>query len=252
MTPSILNRENQPSLAYYYSAPRDENADAPFVMFCGGYKSDMGGTKATYLERLCQKRGLGYVRFDYRGHGASDGAFIDGTISAWCADAMDIYNAVSNGRRAIVVGSSMGGWIALLMALAMGDTLQGIVGIAAAPDFTVGLWEHKMNDAQRTEMLNTGRLEVPNDYSDEPYIFTKNLVDDGRDNLLLDRTHDVRVPITLLQGKQDADVAWETALHIEKSFAQADVKTIFIDDGDHRLSRDQDLEILQAEILAML
>lgn len=249
MTVFFLKRADKPALAYHlYDG---ERADLPLVMFCGGYKSDMGGTKAMFLEAFCRGRGQGYLRFDYSGHGASGGAFEDGTIGAWRDDALDIYQAVAHGRAVILVGSSMGGWMALLMALRLGDAVKAVVGIAAAPDFTVRLWEKELSDAQRATVLKDGRLEVPNDYSDEPYIFTKALFDDGRKNLLLDRVHDLKTPMVLLQGKCDADVPWETAVEIERAFPSAPVTTIFIDDGDHRLSRVRDLEILAREIATL-
>lgn len=247
MAHSILKRDGYPDLAYHFYTGEDRSL--PLVMFCGGYKSDMGGTKATYLEDFCQSRDQSYLRFDYSGHGASGGDFEEGTIGSWANDALDIYRKCADGHPVILVGSSMGGWVSLLLSLKLGDSLKGMIGIAAAPDFTVRLWHEDFNDEQRGIMDRDGRIEIPNDYSDEPYIFTKALIHDGEQNQLLNQQHDMNAPIILLQGKQDADVPWQTAEAIKKSFSN--VRIVYIDDGDHRLSRSQDLDLLAQEIIVL-
>ena len=248
MSSSILQREGKPNLAYVLTEFSEEGSDLPLVMFCGGYKSDMNGTKATYLEDVCKARGQAYLRFDYSGHGASDGAFEDGKIGSWLDDALDVYDAAGRGRPVILVGSSMGGWIALLFAVQRVGSLKGLIGIAAAPDFTKGLWEEELTEEQRQTIMEKGKLEIPNDYSDEPYIFTKVLFEDANNHMLLDGKHNIEAPMRIIQGMKDTDVPWQTAVRIQESFIGDDVETIFVDDGDHRLSRPEDLELLAKEV----
>jgi len=245
-----LEREGQAKLAYVYSPANASGAGLPTVMFCGGYKSDMMGTKASYFEKQCQSRGQAYLRFDYSGHGMSEGEFCNGVIGAWFADALDIFDALINGP-VIVIGSSMGGWIALLLAQARAKYIKGLIGVAAAPDFTLRLYEKEFNDEQRKIIDAKGNLEIPNEYSDEPYIFTPALFDDGKKNLVLDRdrTHDY--PIALFHGLKDVTVARDVPLAIEARYSGGPFDITFIDDGDHSLSRPQDLQMIEAEIVAM-
>lgn len=233
-----INRRGQ-KIAYVYS--QGVNKDLPCVMFMGGFKSDMSGTKAVFLEAQCRARGQSFVRFDYTGHGLSDGKFEDGTIGAWHDDARDIFDAVTHGD-VVLVGSSMGGWISLLFLREGVERIKGVIGIAAAPDFTLEI-EARMTDMQKKIMQETGRLEIPSDYG-EPYIFTKALIEDGRGNSVLHESHSISVPLILLQGKKDADVPWQKALRIQEMFSGRNSEVIFIEDGDHRLSRDEDLELL--------
>lgn len=231
-------------LAYVHIEGRDKTL--PAVLFLGGFKSDMQGTKALFLQAFCALRGQEFVRFDYAGHGQSEGSFVDGTVGLWADDAMVILDKVIQGE-VILVGSSMGGWIALLLLLRYRERVKALVGIAAAPDFTRDI-ESKMSPDEHQEMLETGRLEVPNEYSDEPYIFTQALLDDGEKNSLLDREYDLDVPIVLLQGKLDQSVEWGKALAIQACFGEGVVKVKLIDDGDHSLSRSEDLEMLREAI----
>lgn len=249
MALSYLERAGKPRLAYHYH--EGDSADLPLLMFCGGYRSDMNGTKAMFLEDFCASRGQSYLRFDYSGHGASGGAFEDGTIGQWRDDAMDMLSSVGGDKPALIVGSSMGGWIGLLMALELESQIAGLIGIAAAPDFTARIWQDDLSEEQRADVYKTGRFEAPNDYSDEPYIFTKALFEDGEKNLVLTGAHDVKTPMVLLQGKEDADVPWETVRQIEAAFVRARIKTVLIKDGDHRLSREQDLARLAQEIAVL-
>jgi pimeloyl-ACP methyl ester carboxylesterase len=245
-----LQREGGKKLAYIYSPASDAGKDMPTLVFCGGFKSDMMGTKATYFEAQCRARGQAYVRFDYSGHGLSGGEFKEGTIGAWCEDALAIFDTVTKGP-VIIAGSSMGGWIALLMAQARADRVKGLIGIAAAPDFTERLYDDEFDDAQREAVETQGYVEEPNDYSDEPYIFTKALFEDGKQNLVLtcDHTHDY--PITLFHGLQDHVVPKESPLAIRDRYGRGALDIVFIEDGDHSLSRPQDLEMIEAEIAAM-
>lgn len=250
MNIQYLERSDAPKLAYVYSPAGDEGKDLPAVIFCGGYRSDMGGTKATHFEAQCQARGQAYLRFDYSGHGDSDGAFKDGTIGSWFNDALAVFDEILDGP-VVIVGSSMGGWIAMLLAKARADRVKGLIGVAAAPDFTEKLYHDDLNDEQRSVIDSQGYVEIPNDYSDEPYMFTAKLFEDGKQHLLLNREHIHDYPITLFHGLRDATVAKDVPLAIEAHYSGGPLDIVFIDDGDHSLSRLQDLELLDAEIVSM-
>lgn len=241
-----LEREHKPTLAYHTIPADGAGKSLPTVIFMGGYRSDMTGTKATYLEKQCAARGQAYVRFDYRGHGESDGIFADSTIGDWLEDALAIFDLTVK-KKAIIVGSSMGGWIALLTGLLREHKIAGLIGIAAAPDFTEELYS-RLSDAQKQALEEHGIAHIPNDYSDEPYIYKKSFYEEAKSHLILEQKHNVKFPIRLIQGMQDADVPWETALKIQKAFDNKELDVVMIDDGDHRLSRPQDLEIIDREI----
>ncbi len=247
--PSCLIRKNRPGLAYIHSPATPEGFGASPVVFLGGFMSDMHGTKATYLEAQCRMRGQEYLRFDYSGHGLSEGKFEDGTIGLWKDDALAVFDHVIK-RSAVLVGSSMGGWIALHLALLRPEQVRAVVGIAAAPDFTQGMYEEYLTEAQKREIAEKGFTEMPSNY-DAPYIITRALIEDGKKQLLLDRDHDLALPIRLLQGKKDDQVSWQTALTIKEKFKAADVEITFIDDGDHSLSRPEDLAILDRQVQAL-
>lgn len=244
MKTKFFNTTRGYKLAYVHT--KKTNDDLPAVMFLGGFKSDMEGTKALYLQELCTAHGQEFIRFDYAGHGKSEGGFTDGTIDSWTQDACDILDQIMQ-RHVILVGSSMGGWIALLLMLKRPERLHGVIGIAAAPDFTRDIIT-KMNQGDHETMERLGRLEIPNNYSAEPYIFTRKLLENGEKNCLLDKTHDIDTPLILLQGKRDSAVAWEKALQIKNAFPGDKTKIMFIDDGEHNLSRDQDLKLLKETI----
>ena len=246
---SYLERDGKPDLAYVYTPPSNDGEKLPLVMFCGGYRADMTGTKATYFETQCAARGQAYLRFDYSGHGVSQGRFEDGTIGGWAEDARDILDHIARGP-VVLVGSSMGGWIALLVARARSGVVQGLIGIAAAPDFTEDLFE-RLSPAQREELMNEGELKVPNDYSDEQYHYTKQFYEEAKDHMLLTKKQNIDFPVCLIQGMQDNDVPWETAVKIQKNYAGSEVDIVFVDDGDHRLSRPEDLELIYREIANM-
>lgn len=241
-----LERPGNTRLAYVYSPPADTEKDKPVVMFLGGYRSDMNGTKATDFEARCRARGQGYLRFDYSGHGLSEGEFEDGTIGSWMNDALSVFDHVIKGP-VVLVGSSMGGWISLLVALERAGMIHGLVGIAAAPDFTEDLYS-RLSDAQKEEVEKQGRVEVPNDYSDEPYAFTWALYEEAKSRMLLDRTHTVDFSMRLIQGMQDKDVPPQTAIKIQEQFDAPDSDIVYIEDGGHSLSRPEDLEIIDREI----
>jgi pimeloyl-ACP methyl ester carboxylesterase len=218
----------------------------PTVVFLPGYRSDMGGDKATALAAWCAARGQALLRLDYSGHGASGGRFEDGTIGQWAADALAVIAAQTRGPL-VLVGSSMGGWIALLAARTLGARLAGLVGIAAAPDFTETLMWEAMTFAERTQLMDQGQLVVPCQYG-ESYAITRALIEDGRRNLVLGGPIALDCKLRLLHGQRDPDVPWETALRIAERATGADVRIVLLKDGDHRLSRPADLSLLCATL----
>lgn len=242
MEVSYFKNENGQNLAYAYYEGNENGSSLPTVMFLGGFRSDMSGTKALYLERKCRELGQAFIRFDYTGHGLSDGDFEDGTIGIWKDDARQIMDHVFQGD-VVLVGSSMGGWISLLLLSERVARICGVVGIAAAPDFTQEIEGHLSEDQKRL-LWSDGRIEVSNDYSDDPYVFTRRLIEDGRDHLLLDGSYNISVPLILLQGKLDADVPWEKALRIQRCFKGPDSRVVFVENGDHRLSKPDELDLI--------
>ena len=215
------------------------------TFWLGGFKSDMRGTKAEALAHHARQTGRSFVRFDYSGHGESSGAFVDGTISAWLGQAEAVFNAHAPARR-VLVGSSMGGWIALLLArrlIAAGkaDRLGGLILIAPAVDMTRDLMWDKYGEEFRDEVVRLGKYERPSEYSDEPYVITRALIEDGKQHLLLDEGLDVPCPVRILQGEDDPDVPWQHGMKVYQSLRGEDVSFDLIKHGDHRLSTERDL-----------
>ena len=215
----------------------------PTVVFLHGLKSDRHGTKADVLIKHCEDRGYGFLRFDMYGHGQSTGVFEDGTISRWVADAIALISELTHGP-VVLVGSSMGGWVALKTAMALPARLAGFIGIAAAPDFTEDLMWAELSDAQRATLMQEGMIELPSEYDTEPYRINRALIEDGRKNLVLRDEISISCPVRLLHGQRDTSVPWQLALTLAEQVAADDVQTILIKDGDHRLSRAQDLKLL--------
>jgi pimeloyl-ACP methyl ester carboxylesterase len=213
--------------------------------------SDMSGTKAIALEDYCREKELNFLRFDYFGHGDSSGDFADGTIGRWAEDAVAVLDQLTEGPQ-ILVGSSMGGWIMLLAALARPARIAGLIGIAAAPDFTEDLMWEAFSPEIRDEILNQGRYERPSVYGDDPYVITRNLIEDGRRNLLLRDVIPIRCPVRLLQGMADDDVPWKTALRLAGALESDEVEVTLVKKGDHRLSEPQDLRRLFRALDEML
>ena len=213
---------------------------APAVVFLPGFRSDMLGTKAEYLAQWFAARERGFVRFDYSGHGASDGAFVDGTISRWRDDALAVIDQLTQGP-IVLVGSSMGGWIALLAALARPDRVARLVGIAPAPDFTEALIWQALSPVDRQTLLRDGVLMTPSAYG-PPVPITRALIEDGRRHLLLHAPIALAMPVRLLHGQRDRDVPWQRSLTLGERLTSEDVQMTLIKDGDHRLSRVGDLE----------
>jgi pimeloyl-ACP methyl ester carboxylesterase len=240
--PSRLQLEEGASLAFHHTPGR-----GPGVLFCGGFTSDMGGTKAVALEAHCAATGRAFTRFDYRGHGASSGRFEDGTIGLWASDALAIVDRVTEGPL-IVVGSSMGGWIALLVALARPERMAGLLGIAAAPDFTEDLLLAQATAEQRRQLAAQGYWMQPSAYGEAAYPVTARLLDDGRHHLVLRGPIALACPAHLLHGQRDADVPWQTSLRLAERLDAVDVTIELIKAGDHRLSTPRDLARLTAAL----
>jgi pimeloyl-ACP methyl ester carboxylesterase len=231
-------------------AVREQAGAAPGLFWLSGYKSDMKGTKAEALARWAGEAGRGCMRFDYSGHGESGGAFTEGTIGRWLADALAVFEAYGHGRQ-ILVGSSMGGWLALLMVRALRQSsrpaaasVAGLVLIAPAVDFTEELMWKRFTPAIREELEQTGVWRRPSDYSPEPYLVTRQLIEEGRGHLLLGGMIETGCPVRILQGVEDPDVPWRHAVELVSRLASDDVVLTLVKDGDHRLSRPDDIERL--------
>ncbi len=240
-----IDRGDGTSLAYALSP-----GAGPTVVFLPGFMSDMTGDKALAVAAFCQARGTSCLRLDYAGHGASGGAFQDGTIGSWTGDALHLIDTLTTGP-ILPIGSSMGGWIALNVALARPDRVAGLIGIAAAPDFTETLMWDAMAPPERETLMRDGLLRIPSMYGGEQ-IVTRALIEDGRTRLLLHAPIAIACPVRLLQGIEDPDVPWETALKLAGRLQGADVQTTLIKDGDHRLSRPQDIALLCRVLGALL
>lgn len=207
----------------------------PGVVFLGGFRSDMTGTKAMFLQDWAERRGRAFLRFDYSGHGQSSGDFLDGAIGDWLEDAMAAITMLSQGPQ-VLVGSSMGGWISLLVARAMPERVAGLVGIAAAPDFTEDSMWAGFDDDQRHALATNGRVELPSDYSEEPYVITRRLIEDGRRHLVLRAPLHLPFPVRLLQGTADTDVPVSVALRLLDHATGPDIRLTLSKDDDHRFS----------------
>ncbi len=212
------------------------------IVFLGGFRSDMGGTKAVHLAQWAAQNNRPFLRFDYSGHGQSSGAFEAGCIGDWFVDAQDIIGARTVGPQ-ILVGSSMGGWIALLMARARPELVAGLVGIAAAPDFTEDSMWAGFSAAQRAELAAKGAVQIPSDYGD-PYTITQRLIEEGRQNLVLRAPLPLPFPVRLLQGTADADVPVSVALRIIEHARCDDLRLTLVKGADHRFSSPACLDLM--------
>ena len=225
------------SLAYHYSA-----GDGPGVLFCTGFRSNMTGKKATSLENWCQSQGQQFTRFDYRGHGKSGGNFRDLTIGDWLKDTISILDSVANGPQ-LLVGSSMGGWISFLAANARPEKVAGIIAIAPAVDMTKRALSNLNAEAKR-ELSETGEWMRPSKYDAQGYPITKKLLDEGELHLLLPGPIGFDGPVRILHGMRDDAVPWELSLEIAAALTSNDVHINLVKDGDHRLSRPNDIQLL--------
>jgi pimeloyl-ACP methyl ester carboxylesterase len=234
-------------------AVRIRQGATPALLWLGGFKSDMNGIKAQALDRWANEQGRAITRFDYSGHGESGGNFLTGTISRWLEDSLAVFDAFCRGPQ-IVIGSSMGAWLALLLTREhtrrkhAGASVAGLVLIAPAVDFTEELMWKRFSPEVKCEIEQKGVWHRPSQYSQEPYPITRDLIEDGRRQLLLDGMVETGCPVRILQGVQDPDVPWQHAIELTARFAQDDVVLTLVKDGDHRLSRPEDIERLLATV----
>ena len=226
---------------------------APGLVWLGGFKSDMKGTKAVALDEWAGANGRACLRFDYSGHGESGGDFADGTIGRWLEDSAAVFKRFANGPQ-VLIGSSMGGWLALLLARELrqrgggAGSVAGLVLIAPAVDFTEELMWKKFSPEVQRQIETEGSWQRPSQYSEAPYAITRGLIEEGRKHLLLGGLIETGCPVRILQGVQDADVPWQHAVELSSRLARDDVVLTLVKDGDHRLSRPEDIERLIAAV----
>jgi pimeloyl-ACP methyl ester carboxylesterase len=207
----------------------------------------MTGAKALYLDEYCRRQGRAYVRFDYFGHGSSSGDFADGTVGRWATDAIAVIDQLTQGPQ-ILVGSSLGGWLMLLAALARAERIHALVGIAAAPDATEDLLLPRLDAAQRRELFTSGSVTLPSEYDPAGYTYRLGLIEDGRRHLVMRAPIALDCPVRLLHGLRDASVPWQTSLRLAEQLTSRDVTVTLVKDGDHRLSTEADLARLAATL----
>jgi pimeloyl-ACP methyl ester carboxylesterase len=240
-SPGILARKDGATIAYH----RLQGA-LPGIVFLSGYRSDMTGTKALFIEDYCRRRGRAYLRFDYFGHGQSSGEFERGTIGRWKDDAIAVIDELTAGPQ-ILVGSSMGGWVMLLAALARRERVAALLGIAPAPDFTQALWE-RLSAEQRAACERDGVITLPSEYDPAGYPYSRALFEDGRHHLLLRGEIGLSCPVRLLHGMRDAAVPWQRSLALAERLQSRNVVVTLVKDGEHRLSTESDLVRLVATL----
>ncbi|QIG79310.1 alpha/beta fold hydrolase [Stakelama tenebrarum] len=228
----------QRKLAYHLT-----EGTGPTIVFLPGYASDMSGSKALALEAWAKAQGRGYLRFDYSGCGESRGDFEDQTLDSWRDDALSLIDALVPGP-VVLVGSSMGGWVMLLVALARPEKVVGMVGVAAAPDFT----DWGFSEEKKLVLLRDGRIEEHSEYSDQPTVTTRGFWESGEANRVMTGPIAFSGPVRLLHGQRDPDVPWERSLRLAELLSGGDVQTLLIKDGDHRLSREQDIALLKRAV----
>lgn len=232
-----LHRINGATIAYHHTPGL-----IPGVIFCTGFKSDMQGGKALALEAWCRGRGRQFTRFDYQGHGESSGDFEEGTIGQWRDDALSVLDEVTNGPQ-IIVGSSMGAWMMLLISLARPERIAGLLGLAPAPDFTEHMRSVALSGAQLASLSSQGYCDIHTQYDDcQPYRIRQTLLDEGGNHLLLHAEIPIEVPVRLIHGLQDPDVPWQRSMDIMDKLRSTDVEVQLIKSGQHRLSEPEDLQ----------
>ena len=234
-TPLILPRPGGATIAYHRLA-----GATPGVVFLGGFRSDMTGTKGLFLQDFCRRRGRAFVRFDYFGHGASSGDATLGTIGRWTEDASAVLDSLTKGRQ-ILVGSSMGGWIAIRAALTHPERIHALVGIAAAPDFTEALLWPRLTEAQKRALKDTGAVTLPSEHDPAGYTLRRELFEDGKRHLVMPGPIALDCPVRLLHGMRDEAVPWQTSISLAERLHSCEVLVILVKDGDHRLSSEADL-----------
>ncbi len=244
--PSILTREDGATIAYHRMT-----GNAPGVVFLGGFMSDMTGTKATALESFCRARGQAFLRFDYFGHGQSSGEFAEATVGRWKDDALCVLDNLTAGPQ-VLVGSSLGGWIMLLVARDRPARVKALIGIAPAPDATEDLMWSRFAPELQASILRNGQARIPSAYGEQGYLITRKLIEDGRKHLVMGKPIPVSCPVRLLHGMRDADVPYRVSIGLAEKLQSEDVRIELVKDGDHRLSREQDLALLTRHLELLL
>ena len=244
--PETIERDDGETIAYHRTPGKP-----PGIVFLTGYMSDMTGTKALRLEHFCRARGLAYLRFDYFGHGASSGAFTDGTIGRWTEDTVFAVDRLTTGPQ-VLVGSSLGGWIMLLAALRRPERIAALLGIAAAPDFTEDLIPPMLTAEQTAILDRDGVVAVASPHEPEPPPVTKLILGEGRNHLVLRDAIPLDCPVRLIHGMQDPDVPWQTSLKLAERLASTDVELTLLKGAAHRLSEPDHLETLCETLEALL
>ncbi|TSD83228.1 alpha/beta fold hydrolase [Mycobacterium sp. KBS0706] len=247
-TGTILAADGTP-VAWHRRAGRSDGR--PGLVFCGGFRSSMAGEKATFLDGFAADRGLDVLRFDYRGHGASGGTFADLTLGDWIADALLVLDRLTDGPQ-ILVGSSMGAWVATCAAMVRPGRAAGLVGIASAPDFTEDLMLPALGEMDLARMRRDGFVDRPSAYGDGPYRITWRLIREARSHLLLRGPVPFAGPVRLLHGMADPDVPWRQSLRLAEALTGPNVRLTLVKDGDHRLSRPQDLALLGQAVMEVV
>ena len=245
MTQTLTTPQGR-SIAFHRTVGR-----GPGVVFLGGFKSDMTGTKAVHLQAWAEATGRAFLRFDYSGHGQSSGDFLDGCIGDWFEDAFAAVTTLTEGPQ-VLVGSSMGGWIALLLARAVPERICGLVGIAPAPDFTEDSMWAGFTEAERAALLTVGRVERPSDYSDAPYVITRRLIDEGRKRLVLRGPLALPFPVRILQGTADVEVPPAVALRLLDHAEGPDLRLTLVKGADHRFSTPECLSMITRAVVEVV
>jgi len=251
--PGTLTRPDGSIIAYHRTRAdesRSRTGRLPGIVFLGGFASDMTGTKAVALEAHARARGQAFLRFDYQGHGASSGRFEDGTIGRWAEDAIAVLDNLSEGPQ-ILVGSSMGGWLMLLTALARPERVAGLIGTAAAPDFTETLLWDQFGPEIRAALERDGVYYQSSDYDEEPYPITRRLIEEGRSYLLMTAPIPITCPVRLIHGTADTDVPHALSLELMDRLESGDVEVTLVKGGEHRLSEPEDLARLTRTVAAL-
>lgn len=244
--PDFLHTPDGARLAYCRSEGR-----APTVVFLSGFASHMGGTKALHLQRWCEARGQAFLRLDYQGHGRSSGEFEEGSVGVWAGDALAVIEAVTQGP-VVLVGSSMGAWIMLLVARRIEDRVQGLVGLASAPDFTEELIHDQLSADEKAQLHSRGRVVRTSDYDQGPNVFTIAMLEDGRRNLVLNEVIALECPVRLIHGMRDDDVPWSISLRLSERLESEDVQLTLVKSGKHRLSEPGELDLITGTVGELL
>jgi pimeloyl-ACP methyl ester carboxylesterase len=231
----ILTRNDGATIAYRHTAGR-----MPGVVFLIGLRSNMNSAKALYVEEHCRHQNRAFVRFDYFAHGESSGDFLEATVGRWVQDALTVIDELTEGPQ-VLVGSSIGGWIMTLAALARPHRIAGLIGIAAAPDSTTELIPGRLTDDMKAELSRNGIVYKPSTYDTDPYPITQRMIDDGDQHLVLRAPIPLHCPVRLIHGTADPDVPWQHSVKLAETLRSADVELLLVKNGDHRLSKPADL-----------